>query len=64
MLLLPVLAWLLAESGKHAKPRAQRLSSRNRIALISGTISTNSNAHWYLLVLGFRISGFGFFCPL
>jgi len=45
MLLLPVLAWLLAESGKHAKPRAQRLSSRNRIALISGTISTNSNAH-------------------
>ena len=47
MLLLPVLAWLLVESGKNAKRRAQRLSSKNRIAVINGTISasTNSNAH-------------------
>jgi len=47
MLLLPVLAWLLAGSGKHARASAQKLSSRNRIAVISGPISasTNSNAH-------------------
>jgi len=31
MLLLPLLCWFVVQSGKHAKPRAVRISSVNSI---------------------------------